>query len=74
MSRHAQIAVALPKDDFVLVNDLVWLVNYLFKGGTAPSCLDEGDCANPLDGQIIVNDLVWLVNYLFKSGAIPPAC
>ena len=66
--------VAIPKDGSVLVNDLVWLVNYLFKGGTAPSCLNEGDCAIPLDGSCLVNDLVWLVNYLFKSGTPPPPC
>lgn len=66
--------VANPKDGAVLVNDIVWLVNYLFKGGTAPDCLDEGDCATPLDGTILVNDIVFLVNYLFKGGATPPPC
>ena len=66
--------VAIPEDGAVLVNDLVWLVNYLFKGGTAPDCLDAGDCAIPLDGQILVNDLVWLVDYLFKGGQAPPPC
>ncbi|MFH2048132.1 MAG: hypothetical protein ABIJ12_01705, partial [bacterium] len=66
--------VALPSDVQVLVSDLVWLVNYLFKGGTTPACLDAGDCAIPLDGQILVSDLVWLVNYLFKGGQAPPDC
>jgi len=66
--------VAEPKDSSVLVNDIVWLVDYLFKGGTAPNCLDEGDCAIPLDGLILVNDIVWLVDYLFKGGSAPPDC
>lgn len=66
--------VAEPKDVMVLVNDIVWLVDYLFKGGLAPTCLEEGDCAVPLDGAILVNDIVWLVDYLFKGGAAPPAC
>lgn len=66
--------VALPKDVTVLVNDVVWLVNYLFKSGNAPECLNEGDCALPLDGNILVNDIVWLVNYLFKAGTPPPEC
>jgi len=66
--------VAEPKDVSVLVNDIVWLVDYLFKGGTAPTCLGEGDCAEPLDGSILVNDIVWLVDYLFKGGSAPPAC
>jgi len=66
--------VAEPKDVAVLVNDIVWLVDYLFKGGSAPSCLDEGDCAIPLDGNILVDDIVWLVDYLFKGGQAPPDC
>lgn len=66
--------VANPKDGMVLVNDIVMLVDYLFKGGVAPNCLDEGDCAIPLDGAILVNDIVWLVDYLFKGGAAPPPC
>jgi len=66
--------VADPKDSNVLVNDIVWLVDYLFKGGTPPSCIDEGDCADPPDGNILVNDIVWLVDYLFKGGIAPPPC
>jgi len=66
--------VAVPKDGIVLVNDIVMLVDYLFKGGAAPACLDEGDCAVPLDGNILVNDIVWLVDFLFKGGPPPPPC
>lgn len=66
--------VANPKDFAVLVNDVVFLVNYIFKSGPAPSCLDEGDCALPLDGNILVNDVVFLVNYIFKSGPTPSPC
>jgi len=66
--------VAEPKDGMVLVNDIVMLVDYLFKGGTAPVCLDEGDCAIPLDENILVNDIVWLVDFLFKGGTAPPDC
>ncbi len=66
--------VAIPKDGDVLVNDIVWLVDYLFKGGIAPDCLDEGDCAVPLDGIILVNDIVYLVDYIFKGGPPPPPC
>ena len=63
-----------PKDGIVLVNDIVWLVDYIFKSGTEPTCLDEGDCAIPLDGSILVNDIVWLVDYIFKGGEVPPDC
>ena len=66
--------VGVPKDMAVLVNDIVFLVNYIFKSGPAPACLDEGDCASPLDGVILVNDIVYLVNYIFKSGPAPSPC
>jgi len=60
--------------EFVLVNDLVFLVDYLFKGGPAPDCPEEGDCAVPLDGNILINDVVFLVDFLFKGGPPPPEC
>jgi len=63
-----------PKDFLVLVNDIVFLVDYIFKGGAAPACLDEGDVALPLDGNILVNDIVFLVDYIFKGGATPAPC
>ncbi|MFH2049553.1 MAG: SdrD B-like domain-containing protein, partial [bacterium] len=58
--------------DNVLVDDLVYLVNYIFKSGVAPICLEEGDVTG--DGSILVNDLVLLVNYIFKSGPAPLNC
>jgi len=66
--------VVVPYDNLVLVNDLTFLVNYIFKSGPAPQCLEAGDAAIPLDGLTLVNDLVWLVNYIFKGGPPPPPC
>ncbi len=56
-------------DKNVLINDLVFLVNYIFKGGDAPDLLATGqvDC----DSGILISDLVTLVNYIFKGGVIP---
>ena len=51
------------------VSDLTYLVNYLFKGGPAPSCKDEGDADG--SGTLNVSDLTYLVNYLFKGGPAP---
>ncbi len=59
-------------DGLTLVNDLVLLVNYVFKSGPAPSCIKEGDANG--DGNILVNDLVYMVNYVFKGGLAPFGC
>ncbi len=64
---------ALHDNQLILVNDLVFLVNYVFKGGPPPECLEEGDALAD-NGLILVNDLVYLVNYVFKGGPPPPPC
>ncbi|HEX9912181.1 MAG TPA: LamG-like jellyroll fold domain-containing protein, partial [candidate division Zixibacteria bacterium] len=51
------------------VSDVVYLINYLFKGGSFPQPLLAGD-AN-CDGQVTVSDVVFLINYLFKGGPTP---
>ncbi len=56
----------------VNVADLTFLVNFLFKSGPPPPCLEEGDANN--SGTIIVSDLTYLVNFLFKAGTPPPPC
>jgi len=55
-------------DGSILVDDLTLLVDYLFKGGSAPD-LTGGD-AN-CSGSILVDDLTLLVDYLFKGGPAP---
>ena len=57
-------------DGKTTVSDVVFLVNYLFKGGPAPVPLESGN-AN-CDTKVTVSDVVYLVNYLFKGG--PPPC
>ncbi len=52
-------------------SDVVYLINYLFKGGPEPDPLESGD-AN-CDGNVSVSDVVYLINYLFKGGPAP-AC
>ncbi len=59
-------------DAKVIVSDLTFMVNYLFKAGVAPSCFEHGDVN--ADAKIIVSDLTYLVNYLFKAGPAPLAC
>ncbi len=62
--------------DIVNVADLTFLVNYIFKGGVEPACIDEGNVDGLIQGGIPVDiaDLVYLVNYIFKSGIAPVDC
>jgi len=64
--------IIYPYDGQILVDDLVFLVDYLFNGGAAPYCTVHGDLKPPLDGNIFVEDLVYLVDYLFSEAWIPP--
>lgn len=56
-------------DITVNIGDAVYIINYIFKGGTAPSPLVAGD-AN-CDETINVGDAVYIVNYIFKGGPAP---
>jgi len=51
------------------VGDVVYLINYLYKGGVSPDPLGSGDAT--CDSFIDVGDVVYLINYLFKGGPAP---
>jgi hypothetical protein len=57
-------------DDQINIADVVYLINYLFLGGSPPDPLGAGD--TNCDGTIDISDIVYLINYLFISG--PPPC
>ena len=56
-------------DGKVTISDVVFVVNYLFKGGPAPNPLSIGDVN--CDSSVNVSDVVYLVTYLFKGGPAP---
>jgi len=60
-----------PNADFkVNVTDVIYLVNYFFKGGPAPIpglFAADVNCDNLRN----VTDVIYLVNYLFKGGPKP---
>jgi M6 family metalloprotease-like protein len=56
-------------DETIDVGDVVYLVNYLYRGGPAPDPVEAGD-AN-CDAAVNVGDVVFLVNYLYKGGDAP---
>lgn len=51
------------------VSDVVYLINYCYKGGPAPNPLLKGDVT--ADGAVNANDIIHLINYLFRNG-MPP--
>jgi len=57
-------------DGNTTVSDVVYLINYLFKGGLPPTPdpVKSGDANG--DGSITISDVVYLINYLFKGGPV----
>jgi hypothetical protein len=53
----------------VSVSDVVYLINYLFKGGPRPDPLWQGDVN--CDNDVNILDVVYLVRYLFMGGTPP---
>jgi hypothetical protein len=58
-------------DGNVDASDAVYLINYLFVHGPAPSPLEAGDA--DCSGEVNAADVVFLINYLFIDGP-PPSC
>jgi agmatine/peptidylarginine deiminase len=57
------------RDEVINVGDVVYLVNYLYKGGSQPLPTESADTNR--DENLDVGDVVYLVNYLYKSGSPP---
>jgi hypothetical protein len=49
--------------------DVVFLINYLYRGGSAPNPLWLGDANS--DGGVGPGDVVYLLNYLYRGGPSP---
>jgi hypothetical protein len=58
-------------DGSVDISDVVYLIAYIFSGGSAPSPLLSGD-AN-CDKSVDISDVVYLIAYIFSGGAKPCA-
>lgn len=56
-------------DRLVDLADVVFLLNYLFKGDDPPVPLAAGDAS--CNGEVDLADAVYLLNYLFKGGPSP---
>ncbi|MGB8656771.1 MAG: carboxypeptidase regulatory-like domain-containing protein [Candidatus Zixiibacteriota bacterium] len=51
------------------VADVIFLIGYLYRGGSAPNPLLSGD--TNCDGVVNTSDVIRVVNYLFREGASP---
>jgi hypothetical protein len=58
-------------DGVVGPGDVVYLINYLYRGGPEPCPMEAGD--TNCDGVMGPGDIVYLLNYLYRGGP-PPAC
>ncbi len=70
----SQICGDANSDSLITVGDVVWLINYLFKGGPAPTPLCKADVNG--SKNVSISDIVYLINYLFRGGLPPvtPCC
>ena len=55
------------------LSDIIYLINYVFKGGPRP-CIGKLGDANCSGGKPNLTDVVYLVNYVFKGGNAPIPC
>jgi hypothetical protein len=57
--------------DAVDIDDVVYLIFYVFSGGSAPEPIEAGDvnCSSGID----IDDIVYLIQYVFQGGPEPCA-
>jgi hypothetical protein len=58
-------------DAAIDISDVVYLISYIFSGGSAPSPLLAGD--TNCDDTVDISDVVYLIAYIFSGGAAPCA-
>ncbi|TFH53844.1 MAG: hypothetical protein E4G91_11540, partial [Candidatus Zixiibacteriota bacterium] len=73
-SLHVSYAVSYVPGDAdgsgdVDVSDAVYLISYIFSGGTEPFPIAAGDA--DCSGAIDISDVVYLISYIFSGGAAP---
>ena len=51
------------------IDDVVYLINYIFAGGPEPNPYESGDA--DCSGFVDIDDVVYLINYIFAGGPAP---
>ncbi len=59
-------------DRKINISDVVFLINYIFAGGTAPPSMAAADA--DCNGMVNISDAVRLLNYIFSGAAAPRYC
>lgn len=52
-------------DKIINIGDAIYLLNYLFSGGSHPACLNQADINN--DDKIDISDAIIILRYLFMG-------
>jgi hypothetical protein len=58
------------RNDLIEISDLVYLIDYSFANGPAPTCMEEADVNG--DGTVDVGDVTYLIDYSFGTPPGPP--
>lgn len=56
----------------ITISDLMYLVDYMFRGGPEPACFDEADV--DADDLVGIADLTYMIDYMFLGGLAPLLC
>jgi hypothetical protein len=51
------------------IDDVVYLIAYIFTGGPEPEPYESGDA--DCSGGVDIDDVVYLINYIFSGGNAP---
>jgi hypothetical protein len=58
------------EDHIITASDVIYMVNYVFKGGPEPKPVAAAGDAN-CSGAEDASDIIFLVNHVFKGGPLP---
>jgi len=54
------------------IDDVMYLIDYIFTGGPEPQCTPIEECADAdLSGNVDIDDIIYLTNYIFLGGPAP---
>ncbi|MBD3219319.1 MAG: VWA domain-containing protein [candidate division Zixibacteria bacterium] len=68
-SDHETICGDANNDGALNVSDAVYLIVYIFQGGTPPESMPSADCN--CDGNVNISDAVNIINHVFLDGFAP---